>query len=58
MRDEYDLEIQNLKLFLREANAKVEVERHLKEEAIKVSYITPQVWIEKCHKAELAISSV
>lgn len=43
LRDESDLEIQNLELSLREANAKVEVERHLKEEAIRVSYITPQV---------------
>ncbi|KAI5420291.1 hypothetical protein KIW84_044176 [Lathyrus oleraceus] len=43
LRDEFDLEIQNLELSLCEANAKVEVERHLKEEAIRVSYITPQV---------------
>ena len=57
LRDESDLEIQNLKLSLSEANAKVEVEHRLKEEAIRVSYITPQVWREKCHKAELAISS-
>ncbi|KAI5430615.1 hypothetical protein KIW84_034995 [Lathyrus oleraceus] len=42
LRDESDLEIQKLKLFLCEANAKVEVELCLKEEAIRVSYITPQ----------------
>lgn len=57
MRDESDLEIQKLKLSLHEANAKVEVEHRLKEEAIGVSYITPQVWREKCHKVEIAISS-
>lgn len=53
MRDESNLEIQKLKLSLREANTKVEVECRLKEETIRVSYITPQVWREKCHKAEL-----
>ncbi|KAI5441800.1 hypothetical protein KIW84_011024 [Lathyrus oleraceus] len=35
LRDESDLEIQKLKLSLREDNAKVEVERRLKEEAIR-----------------------
>ncbi|XP_050896290.1 uncharacterized protein LOC127103035 [Lathyrus oleraceus] len=57
LRDESYLEIHKLKLSLREANAKVEVERRLKEEAIRVSYITPQVWKEKFHKDELATLS-
>lgn len=57
LKDESNLEIQNLKLSLHEANAKVVEERRLKEEAIRVSYITPQVWREKCHKAELATLS-
>ncbi|KAI5403096.1 hypothetical protein KIW84_050620 [Lathyrus oleraceus] len=52
LRDESDLEIQDLKLSLREANAKVEVECRLKEEAIRVSYITPQLK-EKAHMNSL-----
>ncbi|KAI5445603.1 hypothetical protein KIW84_013721 [Lathyrus oleraceus] len=41
LRDASDLEIHDLKLSLRKANAKIEVERHLKVEAIMVSYVTP-----------------
>ncbi|KAI5441768.1 hypothetical protein KIW84_011001 [Lathyrus oleraceus] len=50
LRDESDRELHDLKLSLREASAKIEVERRLKEEAIRVSYVTPQIWREKCHK--------
>ncbi|KAI5434238.1 hypothetical protein KIW84_021199 [Lathyrus oleraceus] len=58
LRDESNLEIQKLNISLRDANAKVEVEHRLKEEATRVSYITPQVWRENCHKAELSTLSV
>ncbi|KAI5391068.1 hypothetical protein KIW84_076073 [Lathyrus oleraceus] len=58
LRDETDLEIQDLKLALREAKTKIEVERRLKEEAIRISYVTPQIWKEKCHQVEIAITTV
>lgn len=57
LRDKSELEIHDLKTSLREANAKIEVERRLKEEAIRVSYVTPQISREKCHKVELATLS-
>ncbi|KAI5396525.1 hypothetical protein KIW84_062661 [Lathyrus oleraceus] len=47
LRDKSDLDYHDLKLSLREANAKIEVERHLKEEAIRVSYVTPQISMEE-----------
>lgn len=56
--DQYDLEIQKLKISLRNANAKIEIERHLKEEAVRTSYVTPQVWRDKCYKAKLVTLSV
>ncbi|KAI5396392.1 hypothetical protein KIW84_062557 [Lathyrus oleraceus] len=58
LRDESDLEIQKLNLSLHDINGKVEVEHRLKKETIRVSYITPLVWREKCHKVELATLSV
>lgn len=57
LRDESDLEIHDFKLSLHEDNAKIDVEHRLKEEEIRVSYVTPQIWREKCHKVEIAISS-
>ncbi|KAI5436872.1 hypothetical protein KIW84_023118 [Lathyrus oleraceus] len=57
LRDKSDLEIHDLKLSLREANAKIEAEHRLKEEAIRVSYVTPQIWREKCPKVELSTLS-
>lgn len=51
MREKLDVEIQELELFLRNVNAKVEQERHFKEEALGTSYITPREWDEKHQEA-------
>ncbi|KAI5436646.1 hypothetical protein KIW84_022960 [Lathyrus oleraceus] len=57
LRDKSDLKIHDVKLSLRKASAKIEVEHRFKEEAIRVFYVTPQIWREKCHKVELATLS-
>lgn len=33
------------------------MECRLKEEAIRVSYVTTQIWKEKCHQIEIAIAT-
>lgn len=54
LRDETNVEIKQLELSLFNANTRANQERHLKEEVVRTSYVTPQIWNDKCQKAENA----
>lgn len=43
-RNESDVEIEELKMSLHNANTRDDQERRLKEEVMRTSYVTPKIW--------------
>lgn len=53
LRRKFEVKIKKLKLSFKDANTKVDQELCLREEVVRTSYVTPQVWTNKCHEAKI-----